>query len=433
MVFNINNFFYSRSKDSIIGNFQDLDHLDGVSISTTTANLYGNHRDDLVLFYFRKGATHASVYTQSKLISENIKWNLNIKTKKINALLVNTRNANAFTGKNGFKGLKILADDLSNMLTEKQIEEEEKPEKIKPTDILFACTGTIGETFPTEKIKSSIPDLIKKIKYTQNKYIWMKAAMGILTTDLKPKIAMEECKIGNKLIKIYGIAKGSGMIYPSLATTLGFVFTDLAISSSVLKQLLKKNIKTTFNAISCDGDTSTNDMVSIFATGEANNTQINNVNDAKLEKFNNCLHTVLLNLAKRVAADGEGASKFVTVNTINCKTEEDAKKISFSIANSPLVKTAIAGQDPNWGRIIMAIGKANVNLIPNKLSIKFGSFNIVEKGQLSNSYNEIEVAEYMKDEKIDITVDLNIGKKNFTAYTMDLTKKYIEINSDYRN
>ena len=433
MVININNFFNSRNKNSIMGNFQDLDHLDGVSISTTTANLYGNHRDDLVLFYFRKGATYASVYTQSKLISENIKWNLNIKTKKINALLVNTRNANAFTGKNGFKGLKLLADDLSNMLTEKQKEEEEKPEKIKPADILFACTGTIGETFPTEKIKSSIPDLIKKIKYTQNKYIWMKAAMGILTTDLKPKIAMEECKIGNKLIKIYGIAKGSGMIYPSLATTLGFVFTDLSISSSVLKQLLKKNIKTTFNAISCDGDTSTNDMVSIFATGEANNSQINNVNDSKLEKFNNCLHTVLLNLAKRVVADGEGASKFIAVSTINCKTEEDAKKISFSIANSPLVKTAIAGQDPNWGRIIMAIGKANVNLIPNKLSIKFGSFNIVEKGQLSNSYNEIEVAEYMKDEKIDITVDLNVGKKNFTAYTMDLTRKYIEINSNYRS
>ena len=433
MVININNFFNSRKKDSKMGNFQDLDHLEGVSISTTSANLYGNHRDDLVLFYFRKGATYASVYTQSKLISENIKWNLNIKKKKINALLVNTRNANAFTGKNGFKGLKLLADDLSNMLTGKQIEEEEKPEKIKPTDILFACTGTIGETFPTEKIKFSIPDLINKIKHTQNKYIWMKAAMGILTTDLKPKIAMEECKIGNKLIKIYGIAKGSGMVYPSLATTLGFVFTDLAISSSVLKQLLKKNIKTTFNAISCDGDTSTNDMVSIFATGEANNSLINNVNDSKLEKFNNCLHTVLLNLAKRVAADGEGASKFITVSTINCKTEEDAKKISFSIANSPLVKTAIAGQDPNWGRIIMAIGKANVNLIPNKLSIKFGSFNIVEKGQLSNSYNEIEVTRYMKDEKIDITVDLNVGKKNFTAYTMDLTKKYIEINTDYRS
>jgi glutamate N-acetyltransferase/amino-acid N-acetyltransferase len=416
-----------------MGYFQDLDHLDGLSISTTTANLYGNHRDDLVLFYFYKGANHASVYTQSKLISENIKWNLNINTKKIKALLVNTRNANAFTGKKGFKGIKILADELSNMLTEKQEEDEEKPEKIKSTDILFASTGTIGETFPTEKINACIPDLIKKLKYKQNKYIWMKAAMGILTTDLQPKLAMEECNIGNKPIKIYGIAKGSGMIFPNMATTLGFVFTDAAISAGVLKYLLKKNIKTTFNAISCDGDTSTNDMVSIFATGEANNSQINNVNDSKLEKFNNCLHAVLLNLAKRVAADGEGASKFVTVNTINCKTEEDAKKISFSIANSTLVKTAIAGEDPNWGRIIMAIGKANVKLMSNRLSIKFGSFSILEKGQLSNSYNEVDVANYMKDKKIDITVDLNIGKKNFTAYTMDLTKKYIEINTDYRS
>ena len=433
MVININNFFNSRNKDSKMGHFQDLDHLDGVSISTTTANLYENYKDDLVLFYFRKGATYASVYTQSKLISENIKWNLNIKTKKIKALLVNTRNANAFTGKNGFKGLKLLAEDLSNKLTEKQKEDEEKPEKILPKDILFACTGTIGEIFPTEKIKVCIPNLIEKIKYTQNKYIWMKAGMGILTTDLKPKLAMEECNIGNKSVKIYGIAKGSGMIFPNMATTLGFVFTDASISSSVLKHLLKKNISTTFNAISCDGDTSTNDMVSIFATGEANNSEINNVNDPKLEKFNNCLQAVLLNLAKRIAADGEGASKFITVNTINCKTEEDAKKISFSIANSPLVKTAIAGEDPNWGRIIMAIGKANVDLNPNKLLIKFGSINIIEKGQLSTSYKEIEASDYMKGETIDITVDLNIGKKNFTAYTMDLTKKYIEINADYRS
>jgi glutamate N-acetyltransferase/amino-acid N-acetyltransferase len=174
-------------------------------------------------------------------------------------------------------------------------------------------------------------------------------------------------------------------------------------------------------------------MVSIFATGEANNCKINNVKDAKLKQFNNCLHAVLLNLAKQITADGEGASKFITVNTLNCKTEKDAKKISFSIANSPLVKTAISGEDPNWGRIIMALGKANVILNPNKLSIKFGSLKIVEKGQLSHSFNEIKVADYMKNEKIDITVDLNIGKKKFTAYTMDLTKKYIDINSDYRS
>ena len=415
-----------------MGDFQDLDHIDGVSISTISANLYSQKRDDVVMFYFRKGANHASVYTQSKLISENIKWNLKINKKKIRALLINTRNANAFTGKDGFKGLKILAENLSQELTQKQKSDEEKPEKIEPNEILFACTGTIGETFPTEKIKQSIPDLIKKIKYTQNKYIWVKAGLGILTTDLKPKLAMEECYIGNKLIKIYGIAKGSGMIFPNMATTLGFIFTDANISSTILKQLLKQNIQKTFNAISCDGDTSTNDMVSIFATGEVMNSNLNNAKDKKLSNFNSALFKVLLNLAKRVAADGEGASKFVIIKVKNCKTEDDAKKICFSIANSPLVKTAIAGEDPNWGRIIMAIGKANVNLNSKKISIKFGNITIIDNGKLAPSYNEDEAANYMKEEKIDIIVNLNIGKKEFTTYTMDLTKKYIEINSDYR-
>ena len=261
----------------------------------------------------------------------------------------------------------------------------------------------------------------------------MKAALGIMTTDLTPKLAMEECKIGNSEVKIYGIAKGSGMIYPNMATTLGYIFTDADLSSSILKKLLKKNIETTFNAISCDGDTSTNDMVSIFATKKAKHLKINNYNDIKLKDFDKCLHSVLLNLAKRVAADGEGASKFVCINVINAKNFDDAKKIAFSIANSPLVKTAIAGADPNWGRVIMAIGKSNIEIKLNKLAINFGDNKIIEKGQLVPSYDEIYVAEYMKGEKIDITIDLNLGKKNFTAYTMDLTKKYIEINADYRS
>ena len=432
MNFNLNNFLNTRNKNSKMGDFQDLDHIDGLSISTTSANLYNSKRDDLVMFYFKNGANHASVYTQSKIISENIKWNLNIKSKKIKALVVNARNANAFTGKEGYKGLKLLADELSKKLTEKQKLDESEPEKIKPTDILFACTGTIGETFPTQKINASIPELIEKIKYTQNKYIWMKAAMGILTTDLKPKLAMEECYIGKKQVKIYGLAKGSGMIFPNMATTLGFIFTDAKISTNILKQLLRKNISKTFNAISCDGDTSTNDMVSIFATGEANNSEINNINDNKLDNFNGSLFNVLLNLAKRVAGDGEGSSKFISINVRNCKTEEDARKISFSIANSPLVKTAIAGEDPNWGRVVMAIGKSKVNLNLNKLLIKFGSFKIIENGQLSKFYKEEEVANYMKEERIEIIVDLNIGKKEFTAYTMDLTKKYIDINTNYR-
>ncbi len=433
MAINIDNFFRSKEKKSIMSDFQDLDHLDGLSISTTSANLYNNSRDDLVLFYFRESANFASVYTQSKIISENIKWNLNLKNKKISALLVNARNANAFTGKKGYQGLKEISDELSQQLSRKQKKDEDHPKIIKPNQIVFGCTGTIGEIFPTKKILSNIPALVDKIKYTQNKYIWMKAALAIMTTDLSPKLAMEECKIGNTKVKIYGIAKGSGMIFPNMATTLGYIFTDADLSPGILHKLLKKNIETTFNAISCDGDTSTNDMVSIFSTCKANNSLIKSINDKKIDEFDSSLHAVMLNLAKRVAGDGEGASKFITINVKNCKTQEDAKKIAFSIANSPLVKTAVSGEDPNWGRIIMAIGKANTNINLNKLGIKFGEIKIIEKGQISNNYQEKEVAEYMKNEKIDLSIEIGTGKKSFEVYTMDLTKKYIEINSDYRS
>ena len=433
MVINLKNFLLSQKQKLKIGDFQDLDHVDGVAISAISADLYKEPRDDLVLFYFRDGANYASVYTQSKIISENIKWNLRLKNNSIKALLVNTRNANAFTGKLGFKGITQIAEELSKKLTIKMIEDEEKINSVQPNQILFGCTGTIGEVFPTQKIKQAIPNLIKKIKYTQNKYLWMKAALGIMTTDLQPKLAMEICKIGNSEIKIYGIAKGSGMIFPNMATTLGYVFTDANLSSGVLKQLLKKNIETTFNAISCDGDTSTNDMVAIFATKKIKHSKIKKFNDNKLKDFDKSLHSVLLNLAKRIAGDGEGASKFVSVNVLNAKNIIEAKKVAFSIANSPLVKTAIAGEDPNWGRIIMAIGKANVQLNLNKLAINFGEIKVIEKGQLFSKYEEAEVAEYMREKKIDITVNLNIGGKNFTAYTMDFTKKYIEINADYRS
>ncbi len=414
--------------------FQDLDHVDGLSISTISANLYQNNtRDDLVMFYFREGANFASVYTQSKIISENIRWNLTQKTKKIFSLLINTRNANSFTGEQGYKGLENIADFVSKKLSEKQKEDEERPEKIKPKNIIFGCTGTIGEKFPEEKIIAKIPELVKNIKYTQNKYIWMKAALGIMTTDTQPKMAMEECSIGSTKIKIYGIAKGSGMIQPNMATTLGYVFTDADISNEILKKLLKKNVANTFNAISCDGDTSTNDMLTIFSTAKANHAKIKSAFDGKLKEFDEALNKVLLNLAKRVVADGEGASKFVTVNIKNCKTDEDAKKIAFSISNSPLVKTAIAGEDPNWGRIVMAIGKAGVSINLEKLSIKFGNISIIQKGKLNSNYNEAEAKDYMKNSNIDIQVDASSGNKNFIAYTMDLSKKYIEINADYRS
>ena len=413
--------------------FQDLDHIDGISISTISANLYQNDRDDLVMFYFREGANFASVYTQSKIISENIKWNLSQKTKKIYSLIVNTRNANSFTGEQGYKSMEKIAEEISRQLTERQKEDEDRPEKIKTKNILFGCTGTIGEKFPETKIMSKIPDLMKNIKYTQNKYIWIKAALGIMTTDTRPKLAMEECMIGNTKVKIYGIAKGSGMIQPNMATTLGYIFTDANIPNDILKKLLKKNISNTFNAISCDGDTSTNDMISIFATSKALHGKIKSITDNKVKEFDEALNKVLLNLAKRVVADGEGASKFVTVSVKNCKSEEDAKKIGFSVANSPLVKTAIAGQDPNWGRIIMAIGKAGASINLENLSIKFGNINIIYKGKLHNQYSEAEAFDYMKNSNIDIDINISNGTKNFKVYTMDLTKKYIEINADYRS
>ena len=433
MVFNINNFFDDRNKNSKIADFQDLDHIDGVSISTVSANLYDQKRDDLVLFYFRDGASYASVFTQSKIISENIKWNKKIKSKKLSALLINTRNANALTGSSGFNAIKELAKDLSDQLTEKQNQDEENPKEIKSNEILFACTGTIGEKFPLSKIKNTVPSLIKNIKYTQNKLIWIKAAMGIITTDTKPKLAMSECKIGSTNVKIYGIAKGSGMIYPNMATTLGFVFTDANLSSIILQKTLNESIKNTFNAISCDGDTSTNDMVSLFSTNKANNLKIKDFKDVKLQQFRKSLNDVLLNLAKRVASDGEGASKFITIKCKNSKTEQDAKNISFSIANSPLVKTAIAGEDPNWGRIVMAVGKSNAKIDEKKLSINIGPFKVLVKGNLYQKYQEKDVGEYMQNELIEISVDIGLGNKNFTAYTMDLTKRYIEINTDYRS
>ena len=433
MGINLTNFLTSKSKNKRMMEFQDLDHIDGVSISTISANLYSNSRDDVVMFYFRNGANHASVYTQSKIVSENIKWNLNQKAKKVFSLLINARNANCFTGRQGYKSLERIAEKISEELSKKQKEDESHPKKIKSKEVIFGCTGTIGETYPEEKIKNKISELINKIRYTQNKYIWMKAALGIMTTDTQPKMAMEDCMIGNSQIKIFGVAKGSGMIQPNMATTLGYIFTDADISNEILKKLLKKNISTTFNAISCDGDTSTNDMVTIFSTGKIKHPEIKNINDDKLKDFDLSLNKVLLNLAKRVVNDGEGASKFISICIKNCKTDSDAKKIAFSIANSPLVKTAIAGEDPNWGRIVMAIGKAGVPINVEKLTIKFGNINIIQNGKINVNYNENQTSDYMKNDNIDLIVDLSSGSKNFLAYTMDLTNKYIDINADYRS
>ena len=348
--------------------------------------------------------------------------------------MVNTKNANTYTGIKGAQGLKEIATTLSKALTIKLSQSPKgASETIKITDLLFASTGVIGEDFPHIKIKNTISELVKKLKAEQNKFVWFKTASAIMTTDTRPKLAYEECKIGNKLVKISGIAKGSGMIAPNMATMLAFIFTDANIPSVFLKSMLKKVASTTFNSITVDGDTSTNDMVAIFSTGKAKNSKIYNILDPKLVDFEKALHRLSLNLAKQIIVDGEGAKKFITINIVGAKSSSMAKNIGFSIANSPLFKTAMAGEDPNWGRIIMAIGKAGEKIVLNKVQIKIGNYLVAAESKKAKDYNEDEVKEYMKWDSINVEVNLNIGNGSFTVYTCDLTHDYIDINADYRN
>ena len=434
MTVNLKNFLNPRIKMSKMGEFQELKPIDGLEVSSVSADLYGDGRDDLFLAYFPEGANFSAIYTTSKVTSASINWNLKIKRHFVKALLVNTKNANTFTGIKGATGLKEIANTLSRVLTLKSSQTPKGvSEVIKMTDLIFASTGVIGQEFPYLKIKKTIPELVKKLKSEQNKFVWFKAASSIMTTDTRPKVAYEECKIGNKIIKISGIAKGSGMIAPNMATMLSFIFTDANIPSIFLKAILKKVAATTFNAITVDGDTSTNDMVSIFATGKAKNSKIYNVLDPKLQEFEKTLHRLSLNLAKQIVVDGEGAKKFITVNVIGAKSNIMAKNVAFSIANSPLFKTVVAGEDPNWGRIVMAVGKTGENIIANKIRVKIGDYLVVEKNKEADSYDESKLKEYMKWDSINVEVDLGIGSNFFTVYTCDFTHDYIDINADYRN
>ena len=434
MTVNLKNFLNPKIKMSKMGEFQELQPIQGLEISAISADLYGDGRDDLTLFYFPEGTNFAAVYTSSKVTSASINWNIKIKRHFIKALMVNTQNANVFTGIKGAQGLKEIAYALSKALTLKSSQSPKGvTEVVKITDLLFASTGVIGEDFPHLKIKNRIPELVKKLRTEQNKFVWFKAASAIMTTDTRPKVAYEECKIGNKLIKISGIAKGSGMIAPNMATMLSFIFTDANIPSVFLKGILKKVIATTFNSITVDSDTSTNDMVAIFATGKAKNSKIYNILDPKLQDFEKALYRLALNLAKQIVVDGEGAKKFVTVNVIGARSTAMAKNISFSIANSPLVKTAIAGEDPNWGRIIMAIGKSGENVHASKIQIKFGNYLVTDQGKIAKEYNEKDLKEYMKWDSINIEINLNVGSSFYTVYTCDFTHDYIDINADYRN
>jgi len=424
------NFFNRDKKISKMGDFQEVKHIEGLQVSSVSADLYKNGRDDLSLFYFPEGANYAVAYTQNSVVSESITWNRENTKNNIKALIVNTKNANTFTGDQGIKGLDEIAKNLVENL--KKIEVENGYEKTKIKDLLFASTGVIGEKFPVEKINKNITNLVSNLRINQNKLIWMKVASAIMTTDTRPKVAFIEIKLGDKKVRIAGIAKGSGMIAPNLATMFSFLFTDADISSVTLNKYLNKVLANTFNAITIDSDTSTNDMVAIFATKKVKNKNLNDISSKEFLKFEKALKTVCLDLAKQIVVDGEGAKKFITVKVINSKTKERAKKIAFAIANSPLVKTAVAGEDPNWGRILMGVGKSGEKVDQKKLIIKIGDFIVAEKGKISPTYNEEKLQEYMKWDSIYIEVDLRQGRDEFECYTCDFTHDYIDINAHYR-
>jgi glutamate N-acetyltransferase / amino-acid N-acetyltransferase len=434
MTINIKNFLSDKTKLSKMGEFQSLKQISGLEMSSISADLYGDGRDDLALFYFSKGANYATLTTTNTITSEFIPWNNNSHKKIIKGLLVNTKNANTFTGKQGKESIDILAKNLARVLTIKESKSQGGTnETVKIKDLIFASTGVIGEEFPVDKIKDSIPNLVDKLKKEHNKMYWLKMASTIMTTDTRPKVAYEEIIIGDELIKIGGIAKGSGMIAPNLATMLSFIFTNADINSNLLKTLLKRSVVNSFNAITVDSDKSTNDMVSIFSTRDLKIGQNLSLNDKVIQKFEVGLKKLCLNLAKQIVVDGEGAKKFITINVINAKSLGSAKNIAFSIANSPLFKTAVAGEDPNWGRIVMGIGKSGEIVDQKKLKIKIGDSIVAENGKISENFNEQKLKEYMEWDSIEIEVNLKLGNDAFKCYTCDFTHDYIDINADYRN
>jgi glutamate N-acetyltransferase/amino-acid N-acetyltransferase len=434
MTINIKNFLNDKTKMSKMGEFQNLKQIEGLEMASTSADLYGNGRDDLALFYFKVGANYATVSTTNSITSESITWNNSSHKKLIKGLLVNTKNANTFTGKQGKESLDVIAKNLSKTLTLKESKSNEgTTETIKIKDLIFASTGVIGDQFPVDKIKNTLQELVNKLRSEHNKLYWLKIASAIMTTDTKPKVAYEEIIVGDELVKICGVAKGSGMIAPNLATMLSFIFTNADINSNLLKSLLKKAVANTFNAITVDSDQSTNDMVTIFSTRAIKIGQNLSLSDRNVQKFELALKKLCLNLAQQIVVDGEGAKKFLTIKVINAKSLTSAKNIAFSIANSPLVKTAVAGEDPNWGRIIMGIGKSGEVIDPKKMKIKFGDFVVAENGRVSDSYNEEKLKEYMKWESILVEVNLKLGSDAFECYTCDFTHDYIDINADYRN
>ncbi len=398
--------------------FPELPIVAGASFATTNSGMRYKNRDDLLLVSLQIGTNVAGVFTRNSMPGAPVDWGRKILPGgRARALVVNAGIANVFTGKAGAETVEQTANATAKVLN------------CAAEEVFIASTGVIGEQIPTEKITSVLPQLATDL----NDGGLTAAANAILTTDTFAKGASATCKFKGKEITICGIAKGSGMIAPDMATMLAFLFTDVAIPSNILQILLSEENDRSFNCVTVDSDTSTSDSVLLFATGAAGNELSASADDPDLENFRTALRTVMQDLAKQVAKDGEGASKFITVSVNGAESDASAKTIALAIANSPLVKTAIAGEDANWGRIVMAVGKSGENADRDKLCISVCGIDIAKNGAKLATYKEEDIVPLMKGRDITIAVDVGVGSGNAFAWTCDLTHGYIEINADYRS
>jgi glutamate N-acetyltransferase / amino-acid N-acetyltransferase len=397
----------------------DLPDIDGVKLAHTNVGIRYKNRPDVLLAVMPEGTTVAGCLTNSKSRSAPVDWCAkNLKQGKARALIVNAGNANAFTGKAGVKTVQAVAAAAARQL------------KCKPNEVMQASTGVIGEPLKPDFITNALPGLAAGASPSA----WSEAARAIMTTDTFPKSATKQVRLGGKTVTINGIAKGSGMIAPDMATMLVFIFTDAAIPAAVLQKLLSISVDKSFNCITVDGDTSTSDTVLMFATGaSAVKPALKSASDKRLKPFATALDSLCLDLAQQVARDGEGAEKLIEIKITGAENNLAARKIGLTIANSPLVKTAIAGEDANWGRIVMAIGKSGEKAIRDKLRIRIGGVVVASKGMRNPSYREAEIMPHMKGRDIRIEADVGVGKGTATVWTCDLTHRYIDINGSYRS
>ncbi len=396
----------------------DMPAIAGVRLATAAAGIRYAGRTDVLLALFDEGTTTAGVFTKSKCPSAPVEWCRDkLKAGKARALVVNSGNANAFTGKSGRTATRLTAEIAA------------KSAGCKAAEIFLASTGVIGEPLDAAKFVPVMDGLAARAKAGD----FHAAAKAIMTTDTFLKVATAAAKIGKVSVTINGIAKGAGMIAPDMATMLSFIFTDAAIAVAALQALLKEAVADTFNAVTIDGDTSTSDTLMIFATGQADNPRIARAADPRLKDFKRALHAVMADLSEQIARDGEGARKLVEIVVEGAVSKASARRIAMSIANSPLVKTAIAGEDANWGRVVMAVGKAGEPADRDRLSIWFGGIRVAHKGARDPGYNEAEVSAAMKRPEISLKVVLGLGKGRDRVLTCDLTKEYIAINGDYRS